>query len=178
MMLFWRHGYESVSISQLTDAMGIAPASLYAAFGSKAQLYEEAVMLYQRRRTAQLGLYLEEDRPIRDVLWDVLRSVVEAMTDPACQPGCMVAGGMLFSASENAGVAQITADIRRTMREKLAARLQRATEAGEIAGLVAAGDLSRYIMSLLHGMSVQARDGASREDLLAVARLGLACALK
>lgn len=173
MVLFWRHGYESVSIAQLTDAMGIAPASLYAAFGSKAQLYEEAVTLYQRRRTAQIASSLEGDRPVRDALRDMLQSAVEAMTDPSCQPGCMVSGGMLFSAPENAGVAQLTADIRRSLQQKLAARLHRAIEAGEIAGSAGAGDLSRYFMSLLHGMSVQARDGASREALLAVVRLGL-----
>lgn len=35
MEVFWRHGYEGATIAQLTDAMGINPPSLYAAFGSK-----------------------------------------------------------------------------------------------------------------------------------------------
>ncbi|WP_163368077.1 TetR/AcrR family transcriptional regulator, partial [Enterobacter hormaechei] len=39
MRLFWRHGYEGVSLNDLTAAIGIAPPSLYAAFGSKAGLY-------------------------------------------------------------------------------------------------------------------------------------------
>jgi TetR/AcrR family transcriptional regulator, copper-responsive repressor len=83
MMLFWQHGFENVSIAQITDAIGIAPASLYAAFGCKARLYEEAIGLYQRCRTARLNSYLEEDRPIRDVLGDVFQTAAEAMTDPA-----------------------------------------------------------------------------------------------
>lgn len=174
MRLFWRHGFEGVSIAQLTEAMDIAPASLYAAFDSKAQLYEEALELYQRSRTARLTGYLEEDRPIRDVLWDVLRATVEAITDPVCARGCMVSCGMLFCAPENTKVAQRTADIRRKVREKLEARMRRAIETGEIARSADADDLSRYLMSLLHGMSVQARDGASRGELLTVAKLGLA----
>jgi TetR/AcrR family transcriptional regulator, copper-responsive repressor len=177
MMLFWRHGYEGVSVAQLTDAIGIAPASLYAAFGSKAQLYEEAVALYQRCRTGRLSACLQEDRPIRDTLGDLLRWAAETMTEPDGEPGCMVAGGMLFCAPENEGVAEVTAEIRRQAQAKLAERLRRAIDAGEIAGSADADDLSRYFMSLMHGMSIQARDGASREALLAVARIGLASVL-
>jgi len=49
MDLFWKHGYEGVSIAELTTAMKIAPPSLYAAFGSKAELYKEAIDAYQSR---------------------------------------------------------------------------------------------------------------------------------
>ena len=47
MHLFWRKGYESTSVSDLTEAMGIAPPSLYAAFGDKKRLFLEAVDRYQ-----------------------------------------------------------------------------------------------------------------------------------
>ena len=44
--LFWRHGYEGASIAQLTAAMGVAPPTLYAAFGSKEQLFRDAMRHY------------------------------------------------------------------------------------------------------------------------------------
>ena len=46
MLLFWRHGYESTAVSDLTAAMGVTPPSLYAAFGDKKRLFLEAVALY------------------------------------------------------------------------------------------------------------------------------------
>src|SRR5699024_8628106 len=46
MDLFWRRGYEGVSVAMLTEALGITPTSLYAAFGSKAELFDEAIELY------------------------------------------------------------------------------------------------------------------------------------
>ena len=46
MRLFWERGYEDTSISDLTTAMGIASPSLYAAFGDKQRLFEEAVERY------------------------------------------------------------------------------------------------------------------------------------
>jgi AcrR family transcriptional regulator len=47
MELFWRQGYESTSISDLTSAIGITAPSLYAAFGDKERLYLEAVERYK-----------------------------------------------------------------------------------------------------------------------------------
>src|SRR2546422_11461601 len=48
--VFWRHGYEATSVSDLTAAMGINPPSLYAAFGDKEKLFLEAVEPYQQQR--------------------------------------------------------------------------------------------------------------------------------
>src|SRR5947199_232850 len=49
MEVFWGKGFEGASLSDLTDAMGINPPSLYAAFGDKEQLCIEAMERYQAR---------------------------------------------------------------------------------------------------------------------------------
>src|SRR3984957_1525031 len=44
--LFWLKGYDGTSILDLTDAIGIEAPSLYAAFGSKKELYAAALRHY------------------------------------------------------------------------------------------------------------------------------------
>ncbi len=171
---FWERGYEGTSIGALTAAMGIAPPSLYAAFRSKAALYDEVLALYQRRFGSPAIVGTDADEPVGTLIEDMLRRAVEAVTDPAGVPGCMVSGGMLFHAPRNAQAARRTADIRRTWREGLAARLQQAIDVGEIAASPDAVVLSRFLASLIQGISVQARDGATRDELMAVASLGSA----
>jgi len=46
MEVFWQHGYEGASMTDLTKAMGINSPSLYAAFGCKEALFREAVAHY------------------------------------------------------------------------------------------------------------------------------------
>src|ERR1700761_9677931 len=46
MLLFWRKGFAATSMTDLCDAMDVRSPSLYAAFGSKEELYLEAVERY------------------------------------------------------------------------------------------------------------------------------------
>jgi AcrR family transcriptional regulator len=50
--VFWRKGYEGASVSDLTEAMGINPPSLYAAFGNKEALFRKALDRYQASHAA------------------------------------------------------------------------------------------------------------------------------
>ena len=56
MLTFWRYGYETTSVSDLTTAMGITAPSLYTAFGDKKQLFLEAVRLYAGEPETMAGV--------------------------------------------------------------------------------------------------------------------------
>ena len=53
MRLFWRHGYEATPVSALTEAMGLTPPQLYAAFGDKRRLFAE--LLPEGAAAVQIG---------------------------------------------------------------------------------------------------------------------------
>ena len=48
--MFWDKGYEGTSIADLTEAMGINPPSLYAAFGNKEALFRRRSTVTRRKR--------------------------------------------------------------------------------------------------------------------------------
>ena len=76
MELFWRQGYESTSISDLTSAMEITAPSLYAAFGDKERLYLEAVERY-KSDLGNSGRILAGDAGAREAIDRRLREVFE-----------------------------------------------------------------------------------------------------
>src|ERR1700677_3142305 len=55
MTVFWRKGYEGASLADLTEAMGINPPSLYAAFGNKEVLFRQVLERYDERREEMMG---------------------------------------------------------------------------------------------------------------------------
>ena len=46
--LFHERGYDAVGVAELSQATGVKPPSLYAAFGSKQGLFERAVALCEK----------------------------------------------------------------------------------------------------------------------------------
>ena len=161
MRLFWRHGYEGVSVSDLTGAIGIAPPSLYSAFGSKAGLYREALDRYRALPGALDGL--AQARSLDEAVEGLLRGAVSAATDSPHERGCMVSSGMVQCAVEHGDLAQDVASRRVAIRDAIALALSRWVDRP------AADTLARYLAAVLQGLSIQARDGASRGELGSVA---------
>ena len=53
-------------------------------------------------------------------------------------------------------------------------RFKRAISDGDLPADTDAGDLARYVSTIMHGMAVQAAGGASRKELLRVVKMALA----
>src|SRR3954468_1963795 len=68
MDLFWSRGYAATSLQDLTAVLGIGSGSLYAAFGSKEQLYARALERYSSRNAGALIAELESATDVRSAL--------------------------------------------------------------------------------------------------------------
>ncbi len=87
MRLFWERGYEGVSLTDLTKAMGITKPSLYAAFGDKKELFRKALDRYTEG-PAGYGTRALEEPTARGVVEAMLRGAVRTTTRPE-RPGGM-----------------------------------------------------------------------------------------
>ncbi|MBB5366797.1 MULTISPECIES: TetR/AcrR family transcriptional regulator [unclassified Janthinobacterium] len=166
--LFWTRGYEGVSMADLVAALGIASARIYAAFGSKEQLFREAVELYETGEGAFAVHALAARLNVRNALVRMLEEAVLLYTRSGQPQGCMVVTAATNTSAENAGIADWLAQHRRARTQSLIERLRDAQAKGELredADVQALGD---YYAALLHGLSVQARDGIAAARLLAL----------
>jgi AcrR family transcriptional regulator len=173
MDLFWRHGYEGTSTAQLTAAMGIAAPSLYAAFGSKDQLYLEALALYQNRHGSHFGKALTADIQGKEAILELLLGAAREFTDSGHAAGCMVATANIHSATESKEVANVARDLRLAAAASIRQRLEQAITAGELPAKTDAALLGAYFAMVLQGMAVQAHDGASLAKLEQMAELAM-----
>ena len=77
-------------MADLVQALGIASARIYAAFGSKQDLFREAVQRYEAGDGGFADRAMAQEPRVRDALARVLRDAVATYTDDAHPLGCMV----------------------------------------------------------------------------------------
>ncbi|MBV9075908.1 MAG: TetR/AcrR family transcriptional regulator, partial [Methylobacteriaceae bacterium] len=167
--VFWRHGYEGASLTDLTAAMGISRPSLYAAFGDKAGLFRAVVDRYGEGPAAFVARALAEPTA-RAVVERFLLDGAAAQTDPAYPAGCLAVQGALACGTENAWSREILRERRTAVQAALADRLRQARDAGDLPADADPDDLSRFVATVFQGMAVQAASGASRAELEGIAR--------
>jgi AcrR family transcriptional regulator len=172
MEVFWRHGYEGATIAQLTDAMGINPPSLYAAFGSKEGLLKAALDRYANRRAAFLEDVLSAPTA-RDVAEKMLMGIADTQTDPANPPGCLLVQGGLACGTGSENVPFELATRRAQTEDQLRARFAKAKADGDLTATADPAALARYLSAVTVGMGVMASSGADREALRQVAVVSL-----
>jgi AcrR family transcriptional regulator len=171
MLLFWRKGYESTSLSDLCEAMDIRSPSLYAAFGSKEGLYLEAFARYVKVNAPMLWDQLTTATSARAGVTNLLGAAARVLPKSRSAPaGCMAT---LAAVSDEwpVSVTRAAKKVRLEMLSRLRSRFDAAVADGELSATTDTEGLSRFYLSIYQGMAIQARDGASQEELVALANV-------
>lgn len=170
--VFWVHGYDGASLTDLTAAMGINRPSLYGAFGSKEELFQRVIDRY-----AQTDMTYAEralDQPTGPaVARALLLDNIDAVTRSDRPAGCLTIQGGLASADGNETVPAFLGQSRLAGERRLAERLARAVAEGDFVEGTDAAALARYLMVVTEGHAVHATAGVSRRQLRASAALAL-----
>jgi AcrR family transcriptional regulator len=166
--LFWRQGYEGTSMSDLTTALGITRASLYAAFGNKEGLFRRAMDRYE---AVAGGYRTAADRAPTslEAVRLLLNGPVELHGDKQNPPGCLGVQGALACGVESDHIRRDLASRRHRGEAAIRRRLQRAAKDHDLPGHDDPADLARYLSALIYGMAVLAAGGATRGELQGVA---------
>jgi AcrR family transcriptional regulator len=166
MELFWARGYEGTTLADLQKAMGgITAPSFYAAFGSKEELFREAVERYNKTQGAPIVKALLEGPTARASFEAMLRAAAESVCGQSNPRGCLIVLGGINCAPANRGIEDFLRE-QRAIREKvIRQRLRRGIAEGDLPRATDINGLASFYTSVIDGMAVQSRDGASRKAL-------------
>lgn len=172
--LFWIKGYEATSIADLTEAMGIGTKSLYAAFGSKDELYAQALEYYYTTYEGLVWTRFREASTAREAALAFLEDSAIAMTGGDCDlpHGCMATLASVGSEG-HAELAELMRATRAGGFDILKARFDRAKIEGDLVPTADTTKLARFVQIVQSGMAIRARDGAERAELHAAAEFAL-----
>ena len=166
---FWKLGYEPASVPELCSAMGVNPPSMYAAFGSKAALFIEAMEHYERSYWEEPGRRFLAEPDLRRAVAGYFDDAARILLSPETPCGCMVVLAAVNLADSAGEVAQAVRRLRMATKEMFALRLRKAAGEGLIPPDTDIPALAGTLNALLEGLSLQARDGLSQNELRAMA---------
>jgi AcrR family transcriptional regulator len=150
--------------------MRINPPSLYAAFGDKEHLYLEALERYQQSRLESVAKWFDEE-PAKAAIARLLTEAAGLLVRSGAPRG-----SMLVLSAMNCSDASLQSELaqrRASGRAILKARIDRGVREGELPPGTDAAALTDFYVTVFQGMSVRARDGATRKSLLATAETAM-----
>lgn len=163
--LFWQRGYHASSLKHLEQALDMRPGSLYATFGSKEALFQEALDRYAARMSESLEACLQASDSrldgLRRYIRQLARACEAAQNDSGVLtiPACMLVKTLLEANPQNDTLRVHANRLLGETEAKFRVVLQEAQERGELAPDADCQRLARLVQAQIMGL----RSFAQRE---------------
>ncbi|WP_133625299.1 MULTISPECIES: TetR/AcrR family transcriptional regulator [Erwinia] len=164
--LFWRHGYEGTSLADLVEATGAKAPTLYAEFTNKEGMFRAAVDRYTEKFARQNEAALAcPESCVASGIENYFRSTASCFTDGKKPGGCFFICTSSGLSADSSEVAEMLRHRHNNQESNLLEFLQLRQKAGELDERTNIRALAAFLGCLLQGMSVRAREGATRAEL-------------
>lgn len=173
METFWRHGYASTSLADLSRSTGLGSGSLYAAFGSKHALFERTLTRYLEVNTETDVALLENAEDVPGAIEELLVGVAEAHLGNPQARGCLAVNAAIELAGREEAVTTAVRRVFSRVEEALTTALTRGQVAGSITQAASPRAQARYVLNALYGLRVLGTAG-DRGQLMDAVGLTLA----
>ncbi|MFG3586378.1 TetR/AcrR family transcriptional regulator [Streptomyces sp. NPDC047990] len=175
MEAFRRTGYEGTSMRDLSEVTGLGSGSLYAAFGSKEDLYLAALDLYRQSYAVPLIELLRSGHDAREVIREVFVGAVDEIARDGSRLACLIVAGAMERAHDDARVGQRLRSTTRSLELALFDVIAEGQLRGRIPSERSAADLAAFLVTSLQGLRVMGAIDPDRAALTRSAEVALSC---
>lgn len=173
MQLFWREGYDVTSLDAVCKTLNMPTANFQLAFGSKEQLYREAVRLYLQGAENWPQRILNSGVDTRMAFARFFEAAAILLTAPETSAEDMHAFEVYRAQDMNRILNSASSEFRENAELAILVRLQRGQDEGDLSPLANVRAIAAFVSALLRGMTGQANDGADLRRLLQISRVGM-----
>jgi TetR/AcrR family transcriptional repressor of nem operon len=164
LQLFWKRGYDGVSISDLEAELGVGRQSLYNTFGDKRELFRRALARYAEFSDAKRDELLVPEAGLEGIR-AYFADAARFMTGTAQGRGCFLVKSATREAVGDRTVAAQCRSSEQALMSRFRAALAVARARGEVAKDLPLDVAARTLVAHSFGMTTLAAGGASAADL-------------
>jgi TetR/AcrR family transcriptional regulator, transcriptional repressor for nem operon len=177
MRLFWKKGYEGVSLQNLLDELEINNSSFYHAFQSKEALFDEVLDYYFHKVGAYRIAPLLEGKPVRETLENYFERLIDVNFTSKLPGGCLIANSVVLASSSNPTIAtKVSKAVQATttrMETAFFNLLKRGRETGEVTKEFDLQAHARFMVTVIFGLNLLTRASKSREELKELTQMAI-----
>ncbi len=159
--VFWAKGYESTSLQDLIEAMGLSKSSFYQTFESKHKLLQSCIKRYQDIITKELMDSLEEAKSGRSFIEGAFNALAEKAKSPCDHKGCLIMNCANEFAQKDPEIADLINKATKKTTDIFLMAIKRAQEQGEVSLDKKPLPIARYLVSNICGIQTMIKTGAS-----------------
>jgi len=164
--LFWLKGYESTSMQELVDAMGVNRASMYQTYGNKYDLYIASLTRYIDGTMDMFNQALAEQGRGLDSLRDLFQNLVLSSLQGNMH-GCFINNTAVELGAHDQKLAKVIRDVWVQFEDVFDQIIQRAVDNGELNSDVDTRKIAQLLNTNLQGLMLQSKTDISKEKLFA-----------
>lgn len=154
---FWTHGYANTSPAQLAEATGVAKGSLYNTFGSKRQLFDQALARYARMGAELAAELLSRPGTTRECIGAYLREIVDSDLAQPTPRGCLVVNTAAELGGHDPEATRALRVIEEQLVAVLAARVEQGRRDGDLSPDVDPRATAQFLLGLSAGLRIMAK---------------------
>jgi len=173
MYVFWEKGYEGTSMADLIQSIGMKAPSIYAAFGNKDAIFKEVVSRYLPIVVNGQLATLNNTSGIYEAVEKTLTECVRLFTSDDNPHTCLIMTAAINASPEHQEHVESLGALRRDYKENWKSRFVRAQEDGQLATSLNPKQLAEYFVTIIQGMALSAKDGATKEDLATTSEIAM-----
>jgi len=166
--VFWTHGYEGTSLTNLTEALSMNRPSIYAAFGNKQALFSLSLKTYIDEQLSFIDDAVKQET-LSEVIEMLFNKQIDLLTEK--KRGCMLVQAALSCGEETQEIKDELTEQRKVLEGKLRKRFQMAQLKKDSSSSESPAAAAKYISTIYQGLSVQATSGATKKELIEVVEL-------
>ncbi len=170
---FWARGYQATSISDLADATGLKPGSIYKAFGDKQSLFLNCVERYMKTVSYKAMLLRDFETPLRDSLRKLFDAIIDSGEDGHRISGCLVTNTAFELSTVEPEIGEALQRHLAQTEKVLRYRVMWAQESGEISKTRDAAALTTYLLTVIQGLLVSSRVNGDKQGMREAGALAL-----
>ncbi len=162
MTAFWDRGFAATSLADLMDATGLQKGSIYKAFGSKRELFMQALERYLSDIYVMMQAALEEPRSASEGLRRWLKLILRFCNDQEPRRGCFAVNSIVELGPHDEVTDSRLRDHFARVEKLLAKTIERGQEQGELRDDRSSTELAGILFTFANGMLTSSKGAHSK----------------